>query len=77
MSGCCRGLSAKVCIARPYGCSDEPPKTFKQRLAATPAARLTKARIIGLNRKPAKKVKKKIGRLSKRDQNAILRQIMQ
>lgn len=28
-------------------------------------------------RKPAKKVKKKLGRLSKRDQNAILRAIMQ
>lgn len=25
MSGCCRGLPAKVCIARPYGCADEPP----------------------------------------------------
>lgn len=24
MSGCCRGLPAKVCIARPYGCGDEP-----------------------------------------------------
>jgi hypothetical protein len=24
MSGCCRGLPAKVCIARPYGCADEP-----------------------------------------------------
>jgi hypothetical protein len=24
MSGCCRGLPAKVCIARPYGCSDGP-----------------------------------------------------
>lgn len=25
MSGCCRGLPAKVCWARPYGCSNEPP----------------------------------------------------
>lgn len=25
MSGCCRGLPAKVCLARPYGCHDEPP----------------------------------------------------
>lgn len=25
MSGCCRGLPAKVCWARPYGCSDKPP----------------------------------------------------
>lgn len=24
-TGCCRGLSAKDCIARPYGCSDNPP----------------------------------------------------
>ena len=24
MSGCCRGLPAKVCIARPYGCADAP-----------------------------------------------------
>lgn len=23
MSGCCRGLPAKVCWARPYGCSNE------------------------------------------------------
>lgn len=23
-NGCCRGLPAKVCIARPYGCSDGP-----------------------------------------------------
>lgn len=25
MSGCCRGLPAKVCIARPYGRADGPP----------------------------------------------------
>lgn len=24
-TGCCRGLTAKACIARPYGCSDNPP----------------------------------------------------
>jgi hypothetical protein len=30
MSGCCRGLPAKACIARPYGCSDEPPRYYVQ-----------------------------------------------
>jgi hypothetical protein len=24
-NGCCRGLPARVCAARPYGCADEPP----------------------------------------------------
>jgi hypothetical protein len=33
-TGCCRGLSAKDCIARPYGCSDGP----------VPAATLNAAR---------------------------------
>lgn len=29
-TGCCRGLSAKDCIARPYGCFDEPaPKNSR------------------------------------------------
>lgn len=25
MSGCCRGLPADECWARPYGCADQPP----------------------------------------------------
>jgi hypothetical protein len=28
MSGCCRGLSARDCAARPNGCDDEPARVF-------------------------------------------------